>query len=81
MLYLDLALETAVRSTVEAALSDLCQPNSEEQLASYACLILDLLDLCAENACLSMGSNTELVMVYKELKVRSEAHVQHSETS
>ena len=69
VLYLDLALETAVRSTVEAALSVLCKPDSEKQLASHACLILDLLELCAGNACLSMASNTELVMVHEELKV------------
>ena len=75
VLYLDLALDTAVRAAIEPVLSELRRPNSEHQLSSHAGLVLNLVAACAEKGCLSMGSNIELVMVHKELQVWQATHV------
>lgn len=69
VLYLDLALETAVRSSIESALSLFGKPTSAQQLATQGSLVINMVATCAESACLSMGSNIELLMACKEFKV------------
>lgn len=59
-----------MRSTVETALSQLQTPTQEQQLAAHASQVLQLTHACTHNACLSIGSNIELVMVHKELEVQ-----------
>lgn len=62
VLYLDLALEGAVRTALEGALG----PVEGNDLGAT----LALLALGLENACLSLGSNQELVLCLKDFKVR-----------
>ena len=63
MLYLDLALEGAVRTALEGMLGGLGGGDLRGALA--------LLALGLENACLSLGSNRELVLCLKDLQARS----------
>ncbi len=67
VLYLDLALETTMRSIMEANLASMRQaaqisPPGLSQAASAVALTL-------EAACLSFGSNQELILVLKSFKV------------
>ena len=67
-MYLDLALDGAVRTTVEGALEQLrsaAKPGSTEQLPQ----LLQICAACAENACLSTASNQELVLAFRDLQV------------
>ena len=71
MLYLDLALEAAGRTLVEARLVDVKAWAATEGDAYVANMgaLLRLLAACLENACLALGSNQELTLCYKDLWV------------
>lgn len=62
VLYLDLALEGAVRTVLEGVLGGLDAADLRGALA--------LLALGLENTCLSLGSNRELVLCLKDLQAR-----------
>lgn len=69
MLYLDLAVDGAIRASVEASLSLLkVAPGSENQ-GTQAAQLIDLVTMCVESACLTSGSNVEMVMVLKDYQV------------
>ena len=73
LVYLDLALDGAVRTTVEGALEQLrsaAKPGSTDQLPQ----LLQICAACAENACLSTGSNQELVLAFRDLQVNVVPH-------
>lgn len=69
MLYLDLALDGAVRSSVEASLSLLKTASSSEEPETQAGCLVDLVALCVESVCLTSGSNVELVMILRDYQV------------
>ncbi|KAL3137438.1 COP9 signalosome complex subunit 8 [Trebouxia sp. C0010 RCD-2024] len=66
VLYLDLALDGAVRSSVEASLSLLKTASSSEEPETQAGCLVDLVALCVESVCLTSGSNVELVMILRD---------------
>ena len=69
VLYLDLALDTAVRAAIEPVLTHLHHEKPAQQPSPDASLVLELVLACSDNASLSMSSNAELLMVLKELEV------------
>ena len=69
MLYLDLALEAAGRSVIEARLSDIKAWAAGQGSDTKA--LLQLLAAGLENACMAFGSNQELVLCYTDLWVRA----------
>ena len=69
MAYLDLALEGAVRSTVESALGAQSTESSDEEQEQQTEQLIALTALCAENVFLSAGSNTELILIHKDYEV------------
>lgn len=69
VLYLDLALDGAVRAAVEASLSTLKAASSGEEQGAQAALLIDLVTLSVESVCLTSGSNEELVMILKDYQV------------
>lgn len=70
VVYLDLALDGAVRSSVEAALSLFKAAfSSTEEQERQAGQLIQLTTLCVENVCLTSGSNVEMVMVLKDYQV------------
>jgi len=79
VLYLDLALDGAVRSAVESSLTQIRGPASskadtdegEEEEKAQTSTLIDLITICAESVCLSAGSNLELSMVHKDYQVSS----------
>ena len=71
MLYLDLALDGAVRSSVEASLSLLKAASSSEDQGAPAVQLIDLVTLCVESVCLTSGSNVEMFMILKDYQVAS----------
>lgn len=74
VLYLDLALDGAVRSAIETSLSPLkAAVASSEDPQEQACQLIDLTAACLENVCLTLGSNTELLMILKDYQVISVA--------
>ena len=62
VIFLDLALEGALRRLVESRLGDL---NSKEGNLEQ---LVDVTAMCLENACLSIGSNTDLVLCLKDFQ-------------
>ncbi|KAL3148765.1 COP9 signalosome complex subunit 8 [Trebouxia sp. C0009 RCD-2024] len=68
VLYLDLALDGAVRSSVEASLSLLKAASSSEDPETQAGCLLDLVALCVESVCLTSGSNVEMVMILRDFQ-------------
>ena len=77
LVYLDLALDGAVRTTVEGALEQLrsaAKPGSTHQLPQ----LLQICAACAENACLSTGSNQELVLAFRDLQVNMDSSCSQS---
>ena len=66
VLYLDMALEAGVRTALEGVLGGLDAGDLRGALV--------LLALGLENACLSLGSNRELVLSLKDLQARSLLH-------
>ena len=75
VLYLDLALEAAGRSLVEARIADVKRWAGER---SDVRAMLALLAAALENACLALGSNQELVLCYKDLWVRARSRLRHA---
>jgi len=79
VLYLDLALDGAVRSAVESSLTHIRGPTSskpdaqegEAEEEAQTSMLIDLIAICAESVCLSAGSNLELSMVHKDYQVSS----------
>ena len=69
MLYLDLALDGAVRASVEASLSLLKAASGSEGEGQQAGQLIDLVAMCVESFCLTSGSNTEMVMILKDYQV------------
>lgn len=69
MLYLDLALDGAVRSSVEASLSLLKAASSRADQDTQAGCLVDLVTLCVESVCLTSGSNVEMVMIHRDYQV------------
>ncbi len=79
LVYLDLALDGAIRTTVEGALEQLrsaAKPGSTDQLPQ----LLQICAACAENACLSTGSNQELVLAFRDLQVNISSSCSQSGT-
>jgi hypothetical protein len=78
VLYLDLALEAAGRTLVEARMADVKAWAAVEGGAYTGNMgaLLRLLAAALENACLALGSNQELALCYKDLWVcvRPSAH-------
>ena len=72
VIFLDLALEGALRRLVESRLGDL---NSKEANLEQ---LVDVAMMCLENACLSIGSNTNLVLCLKDFQA-SAAHAVKTE--
>lgn len=80
-MYLDLALDGAVRSAVESSLTHIRGPASsklhadkqddEDKQDAQTSMLIDLITICAESVCLSAGSNLELTMVHKDYQVSS----------
>ena len=70
MLYLDLALEAAGRTAVEARLGDV-RVWARARTAGSMSALLRLLAACLENACLGLGSNQALALCYQDLWVRT----------
>ena len=68
-MYLDLAVEGAVRSAVEASLGAISPGKTDEEQEEQTGLLIDLIVLSAENVCLSVGSNTELLFTVKDYQV------------
>ncbi len=82
VLYLDLALDGAVRSAVESSLTQIRGPASskadadkgteeEDEEEAPTSMLIELITICAESVCLSAGSNLELTMVHKDYQVSS----------
>ena len=69
MLYLDLALDGAVRAAVEASLSTSKAASSGEEPGTQAALLIDLVTLSVESVCLTIRSNEEMVMILKDYQV------------
>ena len=69
MLYLDLALDGAVRASVEASLSLVKAASGSEDQGKQAAQLIDLVTMCLESVCLTSGSNVEMVMILKDYKV------------
>lgn len=69
VLYLDLALDGAVRAAIEASLSTLKATSSGEEPGAQAALLIDLVTLSVESVCLTSGSNEEMVMILKDYQV------------
>ena len=69
VLYLDLALDGAVRSAVESSLTFVKTDTSQEEEEELTSLLIDLVTVCTENVCFSAGSNLELSMVHKDYQV------------
>ena len=82
VLYLDLALDGAVRSAVESSLTQIRGPASsksdadkgteeDDEEEAQTSMLIELITICAESVCLSAGSNLELTMVHKDYQVSS----------
>ena len=69
LLYLDLALDGAVRSSVEASLSLLKAASSSADPETQAGCLLDLVTVCVQSVCLTSGSNVEMVMILRDYQV------------
>ena len=69
MLYLDLAVDGAVRASVEASLSLMKAASRSEDEGAQAAQLLDLVTMCVESVCLTSGSNVEMVMLLKDYQV------------
>ncbi len=67
LLYLDLALESAVRSMLESSMADIKAATSDAQQLPN---LLQLLSVSLEHACMAFASNQELVLCLKDLQVR-----------
>ena len=63
VLYLDLALEGAIRTTVESGLE------AVKQAAPDSRGLLQLTCACLESVCMSLGSNQELLLSLKDFQV------------
>ena len=71
VVYLDLALDGAVRSAVESSLGRLRTETHSEEQGDTTSLLVDLVTLCAESVCLTAGSNVELTMIHRDYQVRT----------
>ena len=69
MLYLDLALDGALRASVEASLSFLKAGSGSGDQEMQAAELIDLMTMCVESVCLTSGSNVEMVMILKDYQV------------
>ena len=69
MLYLDLAVDGAVRASVEASLSALKAACGSEDQEIQAAKLIDLVTMCVESVCLTSGSNVEMIMILKDFQV------------
>ena len=69
VLYLDLALDGAVRSAVESSLTFMKSEIHQEEEEELTSVLVDLVTVCTENVCLSAGSNLELSMVHEDCQV------------
>ena len=67
VVYLDLALENTIRSIIEANLANVRQA---AQLTEGLPQVASSVAVALEAACLSFGSNQELLLTLKSLKVR-----------
>ncbi len=68
LLYLDLALESAVRSMLESSMADI---KADAADAGQVPCLLQLLAASLEHACMAFASNQELVLCLKDLQVCS----------
>lgn len=75
MLYLDLALDGAVRSAIESSLGTIKGETGNEDQEDQASLLVELVTLSAESVCLSAGSNLELSMIHKDFQVHIQKHL------
>ena len=66
LLYLDLALESAVRSLLESSMADIRAASAE---AVHLPSLLQLLSASLEHTCMAFASNQELVLCLKDLQV------------
>jgi hypothetical protein len=75
VLYLDIALEAAIRSLVEANMESLkkwansCADSRSEMREEVLSDLMCILAACLHNTCMAFGSNQELVLCLKDLQV------------